>query len=183
MSSIKSDKEIEELLNHKNNTLKKVGVEVKIIGSGNHGNGGAPKGSKYDRNKDNHSTIAVTAELIGDKGAAQLLGTSQAQVSKYRRGLNSSNDPDPELQELTERKLGRISTKVVDKVDQLLELFADDRMNDLQPKEMPGAIEKLVNTYDKINRRHEKGDGSNRPQVILYAPKQINISEYITKEV
>lgn len=183
MSSIKSDEEIEALLNHKNNTLPKTGVEVKIIGPGNHGKGGRKSGTPTDRNKDNHATVAVTAELIGNKAASELFNVHPATVSNYVNGRNSNHVPDPVLQEKIEQRIGKINNKIVDKVDQLLEIFSEDVMVNLKPGEIPTSIERLVNTHDKINRRHEKGDGSNKPQVILYAPKQINISEYITKEV
>jgi predicted transcriptional regulator len=187
MSSVKSDAEVEELLNHRNNSLRKtnVNVAVKIIGSGNHGNHSKDNKNRghQDRDKDNHATIAVMAELIGGKNTSDLLGVHPSSVSKYRNGKTNSNDVDPVLIEKTEEKLGKINTKIVDKVGQLLEIFAEDKMEDLKAGEIPSSVEKLVNTYDKINRRHEKLDNSVKPQVVLYAPKQININEFITKEV
>jgi predicted transcriptional regulator len=186
MSSIRTDDEIDDLLNHKNNSLHKVNVQVKIIGSGNHGNQSSDDKKKghQDRNKDNHATTAVLAELIGGKNTANLLGMNECAVSNYRNGKNSSGAVDQELIEKTEEKLGKINTKIVDKVDQLLEIFAEEKMSDLKAGEIPSSIKSLIDTHDKINRRHENNvDGSMRPQVVLYAPKQINISEYITKEV
>lgn len=186
MSSIKSDKEIEELLNHSNNTLHKVNVAVKIIGNGNHGNQSHDDKRKghQDRDKDNHAAIAVLAELVGGKGAAEIMNTNQSAVSQYRNGKNASGKIDPELIAKTEEKLGRINEKIVNKVDQLLEIFIEDKMSELKANELPAATKSLIDTYDKINRRNDKNMGDNlRPQVVLYAPKQINISEYITKEV
>lgn len=186
MSSIKSDDEIEDLLNHKNNSLHKLDVQVKIIGSGNHGNGGSKSHKTPDKNKDNHATLAVTAELIGVRKAGELFKTSESTVSNYKNGLNAIRDQDPELQQKIDEKLGKISNKIVDKVDILLDIFAEEKMGELKAGEVPSSVEKLVSTMDKINRRNERMNGDNggfRPQVILYAPKQINISEYITKEV
>lgn len=182
MSSIKTDAEIENLLNHKNNSLLKKGVKVKILGKGNHGNGGNIKGTTADRNKDNHATVAVVAELIGNKGASELLDVHEASVSKYKNGKNSNNDVDVQLKEKIENKLEGISKKVVDKVDTLLEIFAQEKMASLDGKEIPPAIERLINTYDKVNRRHESGNVS-RPQVLLWAPKQINIDQFVSKDV
>lgn len=186
MSSIKSDAEIEDLLNHRNNSLRKTGVEVKIIGSGNHGNQKSDNKRKgeQDRDKNNHATVAVMAELIGGKNTSELLNIHEATVSKYRNGRTSNNDIDVELKVKTEEKLGKINTKIVDKVDQLLEIFAEEKMDELKAGEIPSSVEKLVNTFDKINRRHENNNNGNlKPQVLLYAPKQININEFVTKEV
>ncbi len=185
MSSLKSDDEIDALLNHKNNTLHKVGVQVKIIGSGNHGNQRGNPGVTPDQNKDNHATVAVTAELIGTQAASKLFNMNDRLIGRYRRGNNGDNTPDPELTEKVEEKLTGISKKITDKVDLLLDIFAEDKMSELKPGEIPSSVDKLISAQDRINRRHEKlGDnGNNRPQVILYAPKQINIDQYITKEV
>jgi predicted transcriptional regulator len=186
LSSIKSDEEIDDLLNHTNNSLHKVNVQVKIIGSGNHGNqiNDNKRAGHQDRDKDNHATVAVLAELIGGKSTSELLNVHPAIVSKYRNGKNGNNDIDPELIAKTEAKLEGITRKTVDKVDQLLEIFAEDKMEELKAAEIPSAAEKLINMVDKINRRHDKELGDNmKPQVILYAPKQININEYLTKEV
>lgn len=186
MSSIKTDDEIDDLLNHKNNSLHKLDVQVKIIGSGNHGNGGSKSHKTPDHDKDNHATLAVTGELIGVKKTGELFKTSESTISNYMNGLNAQRDPDPELQRKIDEKLGRISTKIVDKVDILLDIFAEEKMEELKAGEVPASVEKLVSTMDKINRRNERINGNGegfRPQVILYAPKQINISEYITKEV
>jgi predicted transcriptional regulator len=123
------------------------------------------------------------AELIGNKSTSELLDVHPAVVSKYKNGKNCSNIPDTELVEKIENRLGKINDKIVDKVDYLLDIFAEDRMSDLKASEIPSSIEKLVNTSDKINRRHDPTNGNLRPQVIIYAPKQINVEEYITKEV
>ncbi len=96
MSSIKSDDEIDRLLNHKNNSLHKTGVQVKVIGKGNHGTGGSKPGTIPDRDKDNHASIAVTAELIGQKATSDLLGVAHATVNKYANGKNSDGKPDKE---------------------------------------------------------------------------------------
>ncbi len=178
MSSIKSDEEIEKLLNHKNNSVK-----VKIIGSGAHGKGGNRAGTKNDRSKENHSSAAVLAELVSGKAAAEIFEYTQSAVSKYRHGRNSNNDEDGELRRQLDEKLGRINGKIVDKVDTLLEIFAEDKMSELKAGELPPSIERLVSTYDKINRRHEKNEGAIRPQVLLWAPQQTNISNFVTKEV
>lgn len=185
MSSIKSDDEIESLLNHKNNSLHKAQVQVKIIGQGNHGNGGNRNHTTPDRDKDNHATLAVTAELIGVKKTGELFKTSESTVSNYKNGRNAQREIDPELREKIDERLGKVSEKIVDKVDILLDIFAEEKMAELKAGEIPSSVEKLVSTMDKINRRNEgmNDNGEFRPQVILYAPKQINISEYITKEV
>lgn len=181
MSSLKTDKEIEDLLNHKNNSLNK--VKIKVIGKGNHGNQGNVNGTPNDRNKDNHATVAVISELIGGKGAASLFNMSESTVSNYRNGKNAAGAVDAVLQDKVESKLNKINEKIVDKVDQLLEIFAEEKMEELKAGEIPSSIEKLINTHDKVNRRHEKMPETNRPQVLLWAPKQINIENYVSQEV
>lgn len=183
MSSIKSDEEIEKLLNHKNNSLHKNGVKVKIIGPGNHGNGGNHSGVRIDRSLEDKTTIALTATMIGPNATSELLNIGRPQAGQYRNGKNGDGKVNPALREAIEDKLEGVRKKVVDKVDQLLEIFAEDKMTELEGKEIPGAIEKLVGTYDKVNRRNDKDGNIQKPQVILWAPKQINIDQYITKEV
>jgi len=183
MPSIKSDEEVELLLNHKNNALIKNGVKVKVIGAGNHGNGGNHNGNNTTRSVEDKATIAVTAELIGGKNTSELLGVSESVVSRFRNGKTASDASDPNLREKIEEKLEGVRKKVVDKVDMLLDIFAEDKMLELDGKDIPSAVERLIGTYDKVNRRNEKNDGIQKPQVILWAPKQINIDQYITKEV
>lgn len=183
MSSIKSDEEIEALLNHRNNSLHKNGVKVKIIGSGQHGGGGNTSGTHTNRTIEEKATIALTAEMIGNKNTAELLNVNSTVVGFHKNGRNGDHKPNLLLREAIEEKLEGVRRKVVDKVDTLLEIFAEDKMTELEGKEIPGAIEKLVGTYDKVNRRNDKSDGIQKPQIILWAPKQINIDQYITKDV
>ena len=189
MSTLKTDEEITKLLEHENNVLRVVPiVDVKIIGSGNHGNQSRGEDTKNPgsqlRSKESQAVVAVTAELIGTQAAAELLGTSISAASSYRHGMNANRKVDAELQKEIDIKIGKVNKKVADKVDLLLELFNEERMMELKAVEIPGSAEKLVNIYDKINRRNDKNiGGESRPQVILYAPKQINVEQYITKEV
>jgi hypothetical protein len=183
---LKSDEEVERLLNHKNNGLNK--VEVKIIGSGNHGHqkveGDHKNNGNQLRNKEDQANVGVLAELIGGKVTSELLGMHPAVISKYRNGKNASNIPNGELKSRLDTKLENINEKVVDKVDQLLDIFAADKMSELKASEIPTSAEKLISMFDKIKRRNdESGVGFVKPQVLLYAPKQINITELITKEV
>ncbi len=183
MSSIKSDEEIEKLLNHKNNSLIRNGVQIKVPGKGNHGNGGNNSGVYTPRTNEDKAVIAVTAELIGVKDTAALLDINSSVVGRYKNGKNGDGKANIELREVIEEKLEGVRKKVVDKVDMLLDIFAEDKMGELEGKEIPSAIERLVGTYDKVNRRNDKNDNIMKPQVLLWAPKQININEYISKEV
>lgn len=189
MSALKTDEEIKKLLEHENNALKSRNhVEVKIIGSGNHGNQSRGEDTKNPgsqlRSKESQAVVAVTAELIGTTAAAELLGTSTSAASSYRHGMNADRKPDAELQRQIDEKIGKVNKKVADKVDLLLDLLDEEKMLELKAAEIPSSAEKLVNIYDKINRRNDKNlGGESRPQVILYAPKQINVEQYITKEV
>ncbi len=183
MSSIKSDDEIDRLLNHKNNSLIRNGVQIKVPGKGNHGNGGNNTGNNTTRTTEDKAIIATTAELIGVKGTSELLNINPSVVSKFKNGKTANNDVDIALRDKIEGKLEGIRSKVVDKVDRLLEIFAEDKMDELEGKDIPPAIERLIGTYDKVNRRNDKNEGITKPQVLLWAPKQINIDQYITKEV
>lgn len=183
---LKSDEEIERLLSHANNGLNKPGVQVKVIGSGKHGNQGhEPKNAGHQlRSKDDQATAGTLAHLIGGKNTAELLGTSESAVSHYKHGRNGSGVPNGELKTKIDEKLDKINEKVVDKVDQLLDIFAEDKMTELKAHEIPSSAEKLIAMFDKIKRRNdENGNNFVRPQVILWAPKQINITELISKEV
>jgi hypothetical protein len=185
MSSIKSDEDIESILTHTNNALHKVNVAVKIIGSGNHGNQAKDnkRAGHQNRDKDVQATIGTLATLIGGKNTSELLDVHASAVSKFKNGKNANNDPSSELLSKTDAKLENINNKVIDKVDQLMDIFAEDKMDELKASEIPSAAEKLIGMFDKINRRNDKNDNTLKPQVVLYAPRQINITEYITKEV
>ena len=183
MTIYKSDEETEALLNHPKNGLKKVGVNIKIIGSGNHGNCGNKSGSSSIRTTEDKAQIAVLAEVVGTVNASELLGMEKGQVSAYKNGMNSNRDQDLELRAAVDKKLGKIQDKALAKVDQLLDIFADEKMSELKAGEIPSAMERLVNIHEKVAARNGNGTGSQKPTVILYAPKQINITEYIAKEV
>lgn len=184
MTSIyKTDAEIEKLLNHPKNGLKKLNVEVKIIGPGNHGNGKNSSGQHKERTLEDKADIAVLAELVGTKGAAEILNMNHGQVSSYKSGMNSSREVEEGLRARTDAKLGKISDKALEKVDKLLEIFAEDKMSELKAGEIPSAMERLVNVHEKVSARNGSLDSKVKPTVILYAPKQININEYLAKEV
>lgn len=185
MSALKSDEEIERLLSHANNTLNKPGVVVKIIGSGNHGNQDKSdkKAGNQKRDKETQAIVATVATLVGNKVASELFDIGATQVSQYKNGKNASNIPNEDLKNKIDKKLDTINGKIIDKVDILLDIFAEDKMDELKANEIPSAAERLISMFDKIHKRNDKSDGTIKPQVVLYAPKQINITEYVTKEV
>jgi len=183
---LKSDEDFDKLLKHPNNGMNKITVATKVIGSGNHGNQsheGKNAGHQI-RDKESQAIVGVLSTLIGGKVTAELMGTSESAVSSYKHGMNGSRVPNGELKSKIDEKLDRINDKVVDKVDQLLDIFAEDKMSELKAHEIPSSAEKLISMFDKIKRRNDE-NGSNyiRPQVLLWAPKQINITELISKEV
>jgi len=176
----KTDEEIEELLNHKNNGL----VKHKIIGSGNHGNHSSTKQPDKKRTTEEKVEVAVLANLIGVKAAAVATDNHESTVSKFSRGLGTNNRPEVELVNGIEKRLGSVSEKVVDKVDILMEIFAEEKMAELKPNELPVAIEKMVSVVEKINKINGKdGSNSSRPVVIIHAPRQQPLEQYILKEV
>lgn len=178
----KTDDEVAELLNHKNNGL----VKIKIIGQGNHGNQShAPK--DYSDAKDTtekKAEVAVIATLVGQKMAAAITNTHPATVNKLVNGKNTNNDPDPALVSEVDKRLGRISDKAAEKVEVLLDIFAEDKMDGLKASEVPVAAEKLMNIIEKVRKGNDRnGGGVSRPVVIIHAPQQQTIEQYITKEV
>jgi len=183
---LKSDEDFNMLLKHPNNGMNKISVITKIMGSGNHGNqshDGKNAGHQL-RDKESQAIAGTLATIIGGNATAKLLDTSTSAVSSYKHGMNGSRVPNGELKSKIDEKLDRINDKVVDKVDMLLDIFAEDKMNELKASEIPSSAEKLISMFDKIKRRNdENGAGSIRPQVLLWAPKQINITELISKEV
>lgn len=184
MTIYKTDEEVEDLLNHKNNGLRKIGVEVKIIGSGNNGKQGNSSKRSRELTVDDKAEVATLAHLIGNKATQEILGMDKAQVSQYKAGRNSSAVVEPELIAETERRIGKVSDKALGKVEQLLEIFAEDRMLELKAGEIPSAMERMSGVFDRISKHNGRnGTGISKPNVIIYAPKQINIHEYPNKEV
>jgi hypothetical protein len=183
---LKTDAEVEALLSHVNNGLNKIQVQVKTIGSGNHGNQsheGKNAGNQL-RDKEDQAIVGTLATLIGGKATAELTGLHPAAISKYRNGRDANNVPNGESKKILDAKLDNINNRIVDKVDQLLDIFAEDKMSELKAHEIPSSAEKLISMFDKIKRRNdENGAGIIKPQVLLWAPKQINIGELISKQV
>ncbi len=183
---LKSDEEVERLLNHTNNGLNKIKVQTKFIGRGNHDNHSTEeRPGPQIRSKEDQAIVGTLANLIGGKNTSELLNINQSEVSKFRNGKNGSGVPNSELKSKIEEKLEKVNEKVADKVDILIDIFTEEKMSELKASEIPSAADKLISVFDKIKRRNE-GNGNNsflKPQVILYAPKQINITELITKEV
>ena len=185
----KSDEEVDKLLNHDNNTIPN-NVEVKIIGSGNHDN--HDKGSKKNgngeqiRGAEDQSQIGVLAKLIGNKATSALTGVGPTQVSQHKNGKNSNNKVVSELVEEQEAKLDFLGQKAIDKVDAFLELLDEDKMLELKAKDIPAAASKMMDIADKIKRRnqvHVDEDRASRPQIHFYAPVQMKVDQYLTKEV
>jgi hypothetical protein len=186
MSIYKTDEEIEALLEHPNNGLKKINVEVKIIGSGNHGNQSeeGKNAGNQRRELETKVNIGTLAHLIGGKSTSELTGISESQISKYKNGKNSSNVVKSEIVEAIDERLGNVSKKALDRVEVLMDLFVEDKMNELKAGEIPSAAEKLVSIFEKVNKSNDKnGNNASKPTVVIYAPRQLNINEYITKEV
>lgn len=178
----KSDDEVEEMLGHRNNGL----VKIKIIGQGNHGNQSHEK--KKTERKDTveqKAEVAVLASLIGNKMAGEITDTHPATVSKLVNGKNTNNTPDPALVSEVDKRLGRISDKAAEKVEVLLDIFQSEKMDELKASEIPQAAEKFVGIIERIRKGNDKNNGSgvSRPVVIIHAPQQQTIEQYITKEV
>lgn len=185
MGVFKTDEEIKALLEHPNNGLNK--VKVHIIGSGNHGNQSHDdkKAGNQHRSTESKAQVAILAEVLdSNKVAGELLGVGPTQVSQYRSGKNANNIVDAELVRARNEKLNGITKKVVDRVDTLMDIFVEEKLADLKASEIPGAAEKLIGIFDKINRKDEGSNGNGKGVVVnLFAPKQINVSQLITKEV
>lgn len=186
----KSDEEVDELLNHQNNSIPPKTVEVKIIGSGNHGN--HDKGNKKNGNGEQvrgpeaQSQIGTLAHLVGNKAASALTGVGETQVSQHKNGKNSNNKVVTELVEESESRLDSLGNLAVDKVEMFLELLDEDKMLELKAKDIPAAASKMMDIADKIKRRnqvHVDEVRASRPQIHFYAPVQMKVDQYLTKEV
>jgi hypothetical protein len=186
MSSIyKTDEEVEILLNHPKNGLKKIDVEVKIIGKGNHGGQGNGSGKRRDLSIEDKTQIATLAHLIGGKATSEITGTHATHVSQLKNGRNSNSQPEPEVLARMGERIEKISDKALEKVGALIEMFSEEKASELKASEIPGAAEKMAGIFEKISKHNQDlGIGANsKPTVILYAPRQINIDQYISKEV
>src|SRR4030067_3186850 len=173
MSAFKTDEEIESLLNHPKNGLKKINVQVKIIGSGNHGKQSedSKKSGEQHRDLESKANVAVLAEFIGNKNAGLLMGMGPTQVSQYKNGKNASNVVKTDLVHAIDERLEKISKKTVNRVNTLLNIFVEDKMNELKPNEIPQAAKSLIEIFEKVNKSSDKNAGLvNKPSVVIYAP-------------
>ena len=183
----KTDEEVEELLNHKNNRIK-AEVSVKTLGSGNHGNHdkGDKKAGEQVRGPEEQSQIGVLAHLIGNKATTVLTGVGATQVSQHKNGKNSNNTVVPELVEEKEARLDLLGDKAMSKVDMFLELLDEEKMLELKAKDIPQAASRMMDIADKIKRRNQVREDeakASRPQIHFYAPVQMKVDQYLTKEV
>lgn len=187
------DNKVEELLNHVNNSTRvvNVDVEVKRIGSGNHGNhdskengNGTKKNGNQLRDTESKADVGVLAALVGNKAAGQMLGIGATQVSQYSRGLNGSNVSSLELKKELEERLGFLEQKAIDKVDLFLDMIAAEKVIEMKGSDLANSAEKMVNVFDKLRRRNEKIDNlTNKPTINIYGPAQVKSDTYISKEV
>jgi len=190
----RSDEEIDELLSHDNNGAKTKNnstVKIKNIGSGNHLNHdhGDKKSGDHSqvRGAAEQAKIAVLAEVVGNKAASEMTGVGETQVSQHKNGKNSNNDISTELVNNTTGKLNYLSDKASDKVDLFLNMLSSDKIEDMKPKDIATAAGKMTDIAMKLKTRSPNpfgpDGGHGRPQIHFYAPVQLNVEEYITKEV
>lgn len=182
-----TDEEVEKLLSHEKNGLVRAGVEVKIIGKGNHGNGGLGEPGQNrpaNRSLESKADISVLANLIGVKATSEILDVSPAVVSKKKNGKTSSDAPDPELVIERDKRLGIVSEKALDRVDILLDVISEEKMNGLSVKDAAVTAEKMVNVFDKLKKKDPREMGNDgRPSVVFYAPRQVTLNDYRIQEV
>ena len=187
-SLFKSDEEVEELLEHENNSV----VKIKNLGSGNHGNHdtGGKKNNEGDqvRGEEAQSEIAVLAELIGNKATSKLTGVGETQVSQHKNGKNSNGDVKTGLVLNKNEKLDFLSDKASDKVGLFLDMLSAEKLDDMKAKDIASSAGKMADIAMKLKTRSPNpfgfdGSGNGRPQIHFYAPVQLNVEEYITKEV
>lgn len=193
MSTFKSDDEVLSLLSSLSPS-KSIDEEAgptplikhKCIGSGNHGSHSSEdkkKGSQL-RSVEDKSDIAVLAEMVGNKAASELTGVGATQVSQYSRGKNASNISDIELIEETDKRLGKLEEKTIDKVDLFLSLISEEKALELPADRLASSTDKMINVLDKLRRRNEKLDERAKlPNIIIQGPAMVKMDQYITKEV
>lgn len=187
-NTFRDDEEVDRLLGHENNACVVTDVIVKNVvkGSGNHGkhDRGDKKSGDQLRDTSSKADVGVLAEIIGNKGAGELLGVGETQVSQYRNGKNGSNVTDIELRREMDQRLGKLEEKTIDKVDLFLKLISEEKVDELKASDMASGAEKMVNVLDKLRRRHEKsGDLAVKPTIHIHGPAMVKSDTYLTKEV
>ena len=180
----KDDAEVKDLLEHKNNGAAL--INRKFLGSGNHHNHDTSNKRAGEQLRDTESKVdvAVLAEVVGNRNASLLTNVHESAISKYSRGLNASNDEDPELKKELDRRLDLIERKAVDVVDLFLKSINQEKVLELDAGKMAASAEKAINVVDKIRRRNDKeGANVHLPTINLYGPTLMKVENFEQKEV
>ncbi len=179
-----SDSETERLLEHENNGKVESAprVEIKIIGQGQDDRVNRTPGPIREKlSLEEKVNIGLLASVLGVKTTAEMVDKSPGMVGRIKNGKNGVNHPDQELRaELELRKEG-IQSKALEKADMFLEMLGigQELSDNLKAA---SVAEKVVNIYEKLAPKKDFLI-DNRTQVIFYAPKVKESSEYPLLEV
>lgn len=173
----KSDEEVETLIGHKNNH-----AQIKIIGQGQDDRADRRNSGKRELlTPDQKVQIATLASVLGVKATSELTGKNQSQVSNLKNGKNGVGIKDQELSAEIDNFKESLRTKALSKADQFLEMLGigGDLASDLKSA---AIAEKVVNIYEKLTPKKEVVQ-DNRTQIVFYAPRVKESSEYPVIEV
>lgn len=134
-------------------------------------------------------SIGTLSHFVPQKDVARLFGVSQALVSDYSKGINSSSDVgkfDVDVKSKIDENVGEVKRKISDlalsKLTKALECMTDDKFEN----------EKLVNlsvvagNLSKIGKVGFSDDSivnNTANQFVFYAPRNKNEDEYEVVEV
>ena len=131
---------------------------------------GRPEGKKLNRLE--KEIIAVHSNLGADQvKLAEVMGTSQAEVSIIKRGYHQTNldtrKKDEEIDLIGKQAKHKIVDIATTKLLDTLNLFTPGA---IEQKELPGAAQKLASVAEKLTN-NGRAEGGNNINFIVYQPR------------
>lgn len=168
----KSDSEVKEMLEHKNNGTKVIGIGK----GGSNNSGGNGKGSKERLTTEEKSEIGTLATLIGTGYTAELTGEHKSAVSHYKNGINGNGTVNADLREENNKRLNTIREKAIDKATLFMNMLNEEKALKMKGKDLATVADKMVNIFDKLGPKSPLN--IERATVIFHAPRVRKSEDY-----
>jgi len=126
-------------------------------------------------------TVGLLTNLVGAKAASEITGVSKGHAHQLGEGRSTSPTPGrdstaTEMKQQIESRLGQVKAKAIEKLLKTLDAVTDEGTALLSVKDAAEVSSKLASVIDRTTQKDR--DGGNIAQVVIYAPRIRDESEY-----
>jgi len=164
---------LDNLINRLNGQKNIKGLKIKKIH-----NGGRPKDRENDTD-DERAEIGIASLIHGPTKAAEEYDTTISRASLLSKGIAThSNGPKEELVNKVIDKKEAIHQKALDIICGALESI-DDKIDKVsKPKDLAFIASSMAKVAERTSPKNSNNDNGPKVQVVVYAPRVRDSSEY-----